>query len=269
MPLIMGAWSLTFGMFCSRLELMQRFANKVAVVTGGACGIAQEIARTFAGEGFRVAVVSGSAEACAMVAGAINAAHPGAAHAYAVDVADHAAVRELAKRIGAELGSASILVTNVDGARDGRHVRPQGEALDPALETDLKGVFNTVQAFMRVLMKAKDPRIINIVSGNGRVGTTGQSHDSASMAGLIGFTKAVARELAGRSVTCNAVVPGFITTAMTAELPPPLREAVMQNIPLGRFGDPADIAATVAFLASPAAGYITGQIIAVDGGASM
>ena len=232
---------------------MQRFANKTAVVTGGGRGIGQEIARALAAEGAKVAVVSRSAASCGKAAEEINAEYPGAATPYAVDVADHAAVQDLAKRVGEELGTVNVLINNAGVTRDGLLMRMKEEDWDTVLDTNLKGAFNTVKAFMRVLMKAEDPRIINI----------------SSVIGLIGFTKAVARELAGRAVTCNAVAPGFITTDMTADLPQAIRDAVIQKIPLGSFGHTTDIAALVVFLASPAARYITGQVIAVDGGMTM
>lgn len=248
---------------------MSRFANKVAVITGGGRGIGQEIARALAAEGAKVAVVSRSAASCGKAAEEINAAFPGAATAYAVDVADHAAVQELAKQIVADFGGINILVNNAGVTRDGLLMRMKEDDWDTVLDTNLKGAFNTVKAFMRPLMKAEDPRIINIASVIGLIGNAGQTNYSASKAGLIGFTKAVARELAGRSVTCNAVAPGFITTDMTDELPQTVKDAVIAKIPLGVFGETRDIAGVVTFLASPAARYITGQVIAVDGGMTM
>jgi 3-oxoacyl-[acyl-carrier protein] reductase len=248
---------------------MSSFANKVAVVTGGGRGIGQEIARALAAGGAKVAVVSRSAASCGKAAEEINALFPGSATAYAVDVADHAAVQELAKTIATELGPVNILVNNAGVTRDGLLMRMKEEDWDTVLDTNLKGAFNTVKAFMRVLMKAEDPRIINIASVIGLIGNAGQTNYSASKAGLIGFTKAVARELAGRSVTCNAVAPGFITTDMTDELPQAVKDGVIAQIPLGTFGKTEDIAAVVTFLASPAARYITGQVIAVDGGMTM
>jgi len=248
---------------------MSRFANKIAVVTGGGRGIGQEIARALAAEGAKVAVVSRSAASCGKAAQEINAVFSGAATAYAVDVADHAAVQDLAKQIGEELGVVNILVNNAGVTRDGLLMRMKEDDWDAVIDTNLKGAFNTVKAFMRVLMKADDPRIINIASVIGLIGNAGQTNYSASKAGLIGFTKAVARELAGRGVTCNAVAPGFITTDMTEELPQAVKEAVLAKIPLGSFGATQDIAAMVAYLASPAARYITGQVIAVDGGMTM
>jgi 3-oxoacyl-[acyl-carrier protein] reductase len=248
---------------------MSRFANKIAVVTGGGRGIGQEIARTLAAEGAKVAVVSRSAASCGKAAEEINAEFPGAATAYAVDVADHEAVQALAKQIGDELGAVNILVNNAGVTRDTLLMRMKEEDWDTVLDTNLKGAFNTVKAFMRPLMKAEDPRIINIASVIGLIGNAGQTNYSASKAGLIGFTKAVARELSGRAVTCNAVAPGFITTDMTGELPEAVKEAVLAKIPLGSFGETKDIASMVAYLASKEARYITGQVFAVDGGMTM
>lgn len=248
---------------------MQQFENKVAIVTGGGRGIGQEIARALAAGGAKVAVVSRNAASCGKAADEINMDFPGSCTAYAVDVADHAAVQELAKKIGEELGPVSILVNNAGVTRDGLLMRMKEEDWDTVLDTNLKGAFNTVKAFMRTLMKAENARIINISSVSGIVGNAGQTNYSASKAGLIGFTKSVARELSGRQVTCNAVAPGFIKTDMTDELSDAQKNAVIGNIPLGSFGETQDIAAMVAFLASPAARYITGQVIAVDGGMTM
>lgn len=248
---------------------MQRFEQKVAVVTGGGRGIGQEIARTLAEGGAKVAVVSRSASSCGKAADEINASFPGAAKAYAVDVADHEAVQELAKQVTADFGQVHILVNNAGVTRDGLIMRMKEEDWDAVLDTNLKGAFNTVKAFMRGMMKAEDARIINIASVIGLIGNAGQANYSASKAGLIGFTKAVARELAGRKVTCNAVAPGFVTSDMTDVLPESVREAVMGKIPLASFGEVRDIAAAVAFLASAEARYITGQVLAVDGGMTM
>jgi len=248
---------------------MSRFANKLAVVTGGGRGIGQEIARQLASEGAKVAVVSRSPSSCGKAADDINAEFPGSAKAYAVDVADHDAVQELAKTIGDELGQIHILVNNAGVTRDTLLMRMKEEDWDTVLDTNLKGAFNTVKAFMRPLMKAEDARIINIASVIGLIGNAGQANYSASKAGLIGFTKAVARELAGRAVTCNAVAPGFITTDMTDDLPQAVKDAVIAKIPLATFGSTKDIAAAVAFLASADARYITGQVLAIDGGMTM
>lgn len=248
---------------------MSSLAGKVAVVTGGGRGIGQAIATALVEQGAKVAVVSRSASSCGSVADALNASTPGCAKAYAVDVADHEAVQALGKQVIADFGQVDILVNNAGVTRDGLLMRMKEEDWDTVLDTNLKGAFNTVKAFMRSIMKSDSPRIINIASVIGLIGNAGQANYSASKAGLIGFTKAVARELSGRQVTCNAVAPGFISTDMTDELPEKLREEVLTKIPLGSFGSTSDIAATVLFLAGPQGRYITGQVIAVDGGMTM
>jgi 3-oxoacyl-[acyl-carrier protein] reductase len=248
---------------------MKAFADKVAVVTGGGRGIGQAIAMALAKEGAKVAVVSRSESSCGRSADEINALYPGSAKAYAVDVADHAAVQDLGKRVIGDFGTVHILVNNAGVTRDGLLMRMKEEDWDTVLDTNLKGAFNTVKAFMRVMMKEDGARIINIASVIGLIGNAGQTNYSASKAGLIGFTKAVARELASRGVTCNAVAPGFITTDMTGELPEKVREAVLAKIPLASFGAVEDVAALVRFLASADARYITGQVLAVDGGMTM
>lgn len=246
-----------------------QFKDKIIAVTGAGRGIGQEIARAFAAEGAKVVLISRSESSCGSAAEEINKTFPGSCTAYAVDVASHDAVQELAKRIGEEIGAVNVLVNNAGVTRDGLLMRMKEEDWDTVLDTNLKGAFNTVKAFMRPLMKGENSRIINIASVIGLIGNAGQANYSASKAGLIGFTKAVARELAGRAVTCNAIAPGFITTDMTDELPENIKEAIIGKIPLATFGNTQDIANTVLFLASPAARYITGQVIAVDGGMTM
>ena len=248
---------------------MSSFEGKSVVVTGGGRGIGAAIARRFAEQGAKVAVISRSESSCGGTAEAINADHPGAATASPVDIADHAAVQELGKRIAAEMGGVNVLVNNAGITRDGLLMRMKEDDWNAVLDTNLKGAFNTVKAFQRVLMRAEDPRIVNISSVIGLIGNPGQANYAASKAGLIGFTKAVARELAGRKVTCNAVAPGFITTDMTEALPEEIRKDILAKIPLGEFGSVDDIASMVLYLASPAARYITGQVIAVDGGMTM
>lgn len=245
------------------------FQDKIVVVTGAGRGIGQEIARSFASQGAKVALISRSESSCGGAAEEINKSHPGSCIAYPVDIADHEAVQELAKRITTEMGAPNILVNNAGVTRDGLLMRMKENDWDTVLDTNLKGAFNTVKAFMRPMMKSEDARIINIASVIGLIGNAGQTNYSASKAGLIGFTKAIARELAGRAITCNAIAPGFITTDMTDELPESVKEAVIGKIPLASFGTTTDIAEAVTFLASPAARYITGQVLAVDGGMTM
>lgn len=246
-----------------------QFKDQIVVVTGAGRGIGQEIARAFASEGAKVALISRSESSCGAAAEEINQTYADSCKAYAVDVANHDAIQALAKTISEEMGAVNILVNNAGVTRDGLMMRMKEEDWDVVLDTNLKGSFNTVKAFMRPLMKGQNSRIINIASVIGLIGNAGQVNYSASKAGLMGFTKAVARELAGRAVTCNAIAPGFITTDMTDELPEAVKEAVIDKIPLGSFGTTEDIAKTTLFLASPQARYITGQVFAVDGGMTM
>jgi len=248
---------------------MSRFQDKVVVVTGAGRGIGKEIAKAFASEGAKVAVVSRSEGSCQGAADEINAEFTDSAKAYAVDIASHEAVQEMGKSILADFGSVNVLVNNAGVTRDGLLMRMKDADWDAVLDTNLKGAFNTVKAFQRSLMKATDPRIINIASVIGLIGNAGQANYSASKAGLIGFTKAIAKELSGRKVCCNAVAPGFISTDMTDELDEKVREAVLGNIPLKEFGATEDISNLVLFLASAEARYITGQVVACDGGMTM
>lgn len=248
---------------------MSRFSGKTAVVTGAGRGIGFAIARAFAAEGGKVAVISRSETSCGKAAKAINAEFPDSARYYALDVADFDSVQEVGKQILADFGVVNILVNNAGVTRDGLLMRMKSDDWDAVLDTNLKGAFNTVKAFQRGMMKAPDPRIINISSVIGLIGNAGQANYAASKAGLIGFTKSVARELSGRAVTSNAIAPGFISTDMTDELPENLREEILKKIPLGTFGEVEDIASLVLYLASKEARYITGQVIACDGGMTM
>lgn len=248
---------------------MSRFAGKRVVVTGAGRGIGLAIAHAFAREGAKLAIISRNPTSCGTAAKEINAECPDSTRFYALDVADHEAVQESAKTIVEDLGGVDILVNNAGVTRDGLLMRMKSEDWDTVLDTNLKGAFNLVKAFQRPLMKGTDPRIINISSVIGLIGNAGQANYAASKAGLIGFTKSVARELAGRKVTCNAIAPGFITTDMTDELSDELKQGIIAKVPLADFGQVGDIAAATLFLASPDARYITGQVLAVDGGMTM
>lgn len=245
------------------------FENQIAIVTGAGRGIGEAIAKRLADGGAKVACVSRSESNSAKVAEAINTVHPGAARAYAVDVADKKAVEEAAAKIFADFGKVDILVNNAGITRDGLAMRMSEADWDAVIDTNLKGAFNFIQAILRPLIKQRSGRIVNIASVAGLMGNAGQANYSASKAGLIGLTKTLARELAGRGITVNAVAPGFIKTDMTEVLPEAIKTGVIAQIPLGTFGAPEDIAAAVAFLASADAKYVTGQTLTVDGGMVM
>jgi len=248
---------------------MSKLENQVAIVTGAGRGIGQAIANRLANEGAKVACVSRTEANAAKVAEEINAAHPGAAKAYAVDVADTKAVGAAAEKIIGEFGRVDILVNNAGLTRDGLAMRMSEEDWDTVIDTNLKGAFNFIQGVMRTMVRQRAGRIINISSVSGLTGNAGQANYAASKAGLLGLSKSLARELASRNITVNVVAPGFITTDMTQVLPDNVKSAVLAGIPLGKFGEPGDIAAAVAFLAGPDAKYITGQTLTVDGGMVM
>jgi 3-oxoacyl-[acyl-carrier protein] reductase len=248
---------------------MMRLENQVAIVTGAGRGIGHAIAVRLAREGARVVSVSRTEANAQRTADEINAERAGAAKAYAVDVSDHAAVQKVGAAIVEEFERVDILVNNAGVTRDTLLMRMSSEDWDTVLNTNLKGAFNFVQAVQRTMIRQRSGRIINISSVIGLIGNAGQANYAASKAGLIGFTKSVARELASRGVTANAVAPGLIETDMTAVLSDEIRKNILSRIPLGSLGQPDDIANAVAFLASPEARYITGQVLAVDGGMVM
>ncbi|MEP6808955.1 MAG: 3-oxoacyl-[acyl-carrier-protein] reductase [Chthoniobacterales bacterium] len=248
---------------------MTRLENQVAVVTGAGRGIGHAIAVRLANEGARVASVSRSEANAQRTADEINATHPERARAYAVDVSDHAAVQKIGAQILADFERVDILVNNAGVTRDGLSMRMSVEDWDTVINTNLKGAFNIVQAFQRAMLKQRSGRIINISSVIGLIGNAGQANYAASKAGLIGFTKSLAREVASRGLTVNAVAPGLIETDMTAVLSEEIRKVILSKIPLNTLGKPEDIANAVAFLASPEAKYITGQVLTVDGGMVM
>lgn len=238
--------------------------GKTALVTGASRGIGRAIALRLAEDGANVAVIyAGSADKAEAVVNEITA--PGVnAKAYRCNVADSAAVNETVKAVTNDLGKIDILVNNAGITRDGLMLRMKDEDFDAVLDTNLKGAFNMIRACYSGFIRKKSGRIINISSVSGIMGNAGQANYSASKAGVIGLTKSVARELASRGITCNAVAPGFIQTDMTENLGD--NNPLLNSIPLGRMGKPEDIAAAVAFLASDSAAYITGEVLKVDGG---
>lgn len=246
-----------------------RFENQVAIVTGAGRGIGHAIAVRLASEGARVACVSRTEENAKRTSDEINAARADAAKFYAVDVSDHESVQPIGARILEEFGRVDILVNNAGVTRDGLSMRMSVADWDTVLNTNLRGAFNFVQSVLRSMIKQRSGRIINISSVIGLIGNAGQTNYAASKAGLIGFTKSLARELASRGITVNAVAPGFIVTDMTGSLSDEIQKKIIGQIPLGRVGEPADIASSVAFLASAEAAYITGQVLCVDGGMVM
>jgi 3-oxoacyl-[acyl-carrier protein] reductase len=247
---------------------MSQLANQIAVVTGAGRGIGRAIALKFAAEGADVVCVSRTEANSQKVAEEIRALGR-KAWAHAVDVADAAAVATASEKILAEAGRVDILVNNAGITRDGLLMRMSEADWDAVLDTNLKGAFLFTKAFTRSFIKQRSGRIINIASISGLIGNAGQCNYAASKAAVIGFTKSLARELASRGITANALAPGFIETDMTAVLNEQLRGELLKTIPLGSFGQPEDIAQAALFLASPASRYITGQVLTVDGGLVM
>jgi 3-oxoacyl-[acyl-carrier protein] reductase len=245
---------------------MSELSGKVALVTGGSRGIGKGIAEALAAGGAKVAVVARDEERAATAAASLEGSgHQG----FACDVSDEAAVDALIKRVEEQLGPLEILVNNAGVTKDNLFLRLSGADWDQVLDTNLKAAFLTIRAAARGMMRRRSGRIINITSIVGIIGNKGQVNYAASKAGLIGLTKSVAKELASRSVLCNAVAPGFIETEMTAQMTEAARAGLQAQIPLERLGQPADVAAVVRFLAGPGASYITGQVIVVDGGMVM
>ena len=247
---------------------MNELANQIAVVTGAGRGIGQAIALKLAANGADIVAVDLKPEFLQQTVAEVQKLGR-KAWAIAANVSDAASVDAAADQILKETGRVDILVNNAGITRDGLLMR-MGEAdWDAVLDINLKGTFLFTKAFTRAFLKQKSGRIINIASVVGLIGNAGQCNYAASKAGVIGFTKAVARELASRGITANAIAPGFIETKMTEALSEEARAALTKQIPLGSLGQPEDVASAALFLAGPAARYITGQVLAVDGGMVM
>jgi len=243
--------------------------GKVALITGGSRGIGRAVTLKLAKAGARVAVnYAGNLKAANEVCDLIKSAG-GEAIAMQADVADSASVEAMVKEVMAAYGRIDILVNNAGITRDNLLVRMKEEDWDAVMNTNLKGIFNCTKLVSRIMMKQKAGKIVNMTSVVGIVGNAGQSNYAAAKAGVIGFTKSMAKELASRNITVNAIAPGFISTDMTAVLSDQVKVELAAGIPLGRLGTPEDVAAAVMFLVSDAANYITGQTVNVDGGMVM
>lgn len=246
---------------------MKYLEGRRAVITGASRGIGRAIAEELASHGAHAICASTREGGCDATVAAIREAG-GSAEAAAVDVGDEASISTFAEKVLAG-GPPNILVNNAGITKDGLFLRMSAEDFDSVVAVNLRGAFLMTKAFARAMTKVESPRIVNVGSVVGLTGNAGQVNYAASKAGLVGLTKALAKELGGRRVTVNLVAPGFIETDMTASLPDAVRQGALQSIPLGRFGTGADIAGAVAFLCSDAGGYVTGQVVVVDGGMTM
>lgn len=243
--------------------------GKFAVITGSGRGIGRAIAETLTSRGAQVMIADINHDQALNTAQELEATSGQRTIAFEVNVADFSSAKAMIDQAQKEFGRIDILVNNAGITRDNLIMRMDESDWDNVININLKGAWNCSKAVIRTMMKQRSGRIINISSVSGLAGQAGQTNYSASKAGVIGFTKALAREVASRQITVNAVAPGFVPTALTQDLPDELKEAMMQLIPLKRWGNPVEIAYAVAFFASDEAAYITGQVLSVDGGMMM
>lgn len=247
---------------------MFRLDDKVAVVTGASRGIGKAISIAMAGAGAKVALISRGGEALEKAAdeirqnGGVASAHPG-------DITDKEKIAATIQEVVDQYGALHIIVNNAGTTRDNLVLRMSDEEWNAPIDTNLSGTFNCIRAALRPMIKQRFGRIINITSVIGIMGNAGQANYAASKAGLIGLTKSVAKEYASRGITVNAIAPGYVATEMTSDISEEMAKKLIEGIPLGRMGEPEDVAPTAVFLASDAAGYITGQTLLVDGGMVM
>ena len=243
--------------------------TKTALVTGAGRGIGKAIALALAAEGYQIVVNYNGSEEAANEVVALCEEKGVKAMAYRCNVADYAAVEQMMNDVVKEMGSIDVLVNNSGITKDGLLLRMKEEDFDRVVEVNLKGCFNCIRHVARIMMKQRHGSIINMSSVVGLSGNIGQANYAASKAGVIGMTKSLAREVASRHITVNAVAPGFIKTDMTAVLSDSVKEGILHGIPLGELGEAEDVANAVLYLASDEAAYITGQVISVDGGMAM
>ena len=247
---------------------MNRFDGRVALVTGASRGIGEAIARRLAAEGATILAGARTVAALEKVVADIEG-KGGRARAHALDVADAASIDTVIKSAMEEHGQIDVLVNNAGIAEDNLILRMSREAWDRVIATNLTGAFLLTQAVVKGMVRRRYGRIVNVTSVVGLMGNAGQANYAAAKAGLVGLTRSVARELGSRNITCNAVAPGFISTAMTDRMAEGARESLSSQIPLQRLGVPEDVAAAVAFLAAEEAGYVTGTVLNVSGGLYM
>ena len=239
--------------------------QKVAIVTGASRGIGQAIAKRLASDGFHVALVARDQEKLVLVQKEIEA-DGGTANTHVCDLAQRGDFGALIDQLYADLGRIDVLVNNAGMTRDGLMLRMSDEDFEDVINVNLRSVFEGCRAAARPMMRGRFGRIINITSVTGLSGNAGQANYAAAKAGLVGLTKTIAKEFGSKGITANAIAPGFIETDMTADLGEEIRKGIEKTVPLRRYGQPAEIASAVSFLASEGGGYVTGQVLVVDGG---